>query len=208
MDPFISLLREAANDPSVFSIKITLYRLASQSHLAEALIAAAENGKEMTALFELRARFDESNNIEWSQRFEQAGCNVIYGFRDLQGALEDMLHHASNRPGAAHTHPAGPPGNYNEKTAKLYTDLSFITTDETFGRDATEFFRNMGLENTSDNYDIMWVAPLQIKPMILAGIDAQIERKKAGEPCGLFFKTNSITDKDVIEKIVERRRPA
>ena len=84
MDPFINLLREAANDPSVFSIKITLYRLASQSHLAEALVAAAENGKEVTALFELRARFDESNNIEWSQRFEQAGANVIYGFHDFK----------------------------------------------------------------------------------------------------------------------------
>ena len=84
MDAFVQLLREAANDPTVISIKITLYRLASQSHLAEALIAAAENGKEVTALFELRARFDESNNIEWSQRFEQAGCNVIYGFRDFK----------------------------------------------------------------------------------------------------------------------------
>ena len=202
MDPFVQLLREAANDPAVISIKITLYRLASQSHLAEALIAAAENGKEVTALFELRARFDESNNIEWSQRFEQAGCNVIYGFRDFKVHSKICCITRQTDQGLQHITQLGT-GNYNEKTAKLYTDLSFITTDETFGRDATEFFRNMGLENTSDNYDIMWVAPLQIKPMILAGIDAQIERKKAGEPCGLFFKTNSITDKDVIEKIVE-----
>ena len=202
MDAFVQLLREAANDPTVISIKITLYRLASQSHLAEALIAAAENGKEVTALFELRARFDESNNIEWSQRFEQAGCNVIYGFRDFKVHSKICCITRQTDQGLQHITQLGT-GNYNEKTAKLYTDLSFITTDETFGRDATEFFRNMGLENTSDNYDIMWVAPLQIKPMILAGIDAQIERKKAGEPCGLFFKTNSITDKDVIEKIVE-----
>ena len=202
MDPFVQLLREAANDPAVISIKITLYRLASQSHLAEALIAAAENGKEVTALFELRARFDESNNIEWSQRFEQAGCKVIYGFRDFKVHSKICCITRQTDSGLQHITQLGT-GNYNEKTAKLYTDLSFITTDETFGRDATEFFRNMGLENTSDNYDIMWVAPLQIKPMILAGIDTQIEHAKAGEPCGLFFKTNSVTDKDVIEKIVE-----
>lgn len=202
MDAFVQLLREAANDPSVISIKITLYRLASQSHLAEALIAAAENGKEVTALFELRARFDESNNIEWSQRFEQAGCNVIYGFRDFKVHSKICCITRQTEHGLQHITQLGT-GNYNEKTAKLYTDLSFITTDETFGRDAGEFFRNMGLENTSDNYDIMWVAPLQIKPMILAGIDREIEKARAGEPCGLFFKTNSVTDKDVIEKIVE-----
>lgn len=202
MDAFVQLLREAANDPSVISIKITLYRLASQSHLAEALIAAAENGKEVTALFELRARFDESNNIEWSQRFEQAGCNVIYGFRDFKVHSKICCITRQTEHGLQHITQLGT-GNYNEKTAKLYTDLSFITTDETFERDAGEFFRNMGLENTSDNYDIMWVAPLQIKPMILAGIDREIEKARAGEPCGLFFKTNSVTDKDVIEKIVE-----
>lgn len=202
MEPFIQLLREAANDPTVISIKITLYRLASQSHLAEALIAAAENGKEVTALFELRARFDESNNIEWSQRFEQAGCKVIYGFRDFKVHSKICCITRQTEQGLQHITQLGT-GNYNEKTAKLYTDLSFITTDETFGRDATEFFRNMALENTSDNYDIMWVAPLQIKPMILEGIDKQIACAQAGEPCGLFFKTNSVTDKDVIEKIVE-----
>ena len=202
MDPFVQLLREAANDPSVISIKITLYRLASQSHLAEALIAAAENGKEVTALFELRARFDESNNIEWSQRFEEAGCNVIYGFRDFKVHSKICCITRQTEHGLQHITQLGT-GNYNEKTAKLYTDLSFITTDPTFGRDAGEFFRNMGLENTSDNYDIMWVAPLQIKPMIITGIDREIERARAGEPCGLYFKTNSITDKDIIEKIVE-----
>lgn len=202
MDPFIQLLREAAHDPSVISIKITLYRLSSQSHLAEALITAAEMGKEVTALFELRARFDENNNIEWSQRFEQAGCNVIYGFRDYKVHSKICCITRQTENGLQHITQLGT-GNYNEKTAKLYTDLSFITCDETFGRDAVEFFRNMGLENTSDNYDIIWVAPLQIKPMIIAGIQTQMDRAQAGEPCGLFFKTNSITDKDVIEKIVE-----
>ena len=153
MDPFVQLLREAANDPAVISIKITLYRLASQSHLAEALIAAAENGKEVTALFELRARFDESNNIEWSQRFEQAGCKVIYGFRDFKVHSKICCITRQTDSGLQHITQLGT-GNYNEKTAKLYTDLSFITCDATFGRDAVEFFRNMGLENTSDNYDI------------------------------------------------------
>lgn len=202
MDAFVQLLREASTDPSVISIKITLYRLASQSHLAEALITAAENGKEVTALFELRARFDESNNIEWSQRFEQAGANVIYGFRDFKVHSKICCITRQTENGVQHITQLGT-GNYNEKTAKLYTDLSFITTDETIGRDATEFFRNMGLENASNNYDILWVAPLQIKPMLLARIDREIERAGAGEQSGLFFKTNSITDKDIIEKIAE-----
>lgn len=201
-DAFVQLLREAATDPSVISIKITLYRLARQSHLAEALIAAAENGKEVTALFELRARFDETNNIEWSQRFEQAGCNVIYGFRDFKVHSKICCITRQTENGLQHITQLGT-GNYNEKTAKLYTDLSFITTDAAFGRDAVEFFRNMQLENTSDNYDVLSVAPLQIKPMILRRIDQQIALAAEGKPSGLFFKTNSITDIDIIEKLVQ-----
>lgn len=201
-DAFVQLLREAAADPSVISIKITLYRLARQSHLAEALIAAAEAGKEVTALFELRARFDESNNIEWSQRFEQAGCNVIYGFRDFKVHSKICCITRQTPEGVRYITQLGT-GNYNEKTAKLYTDFSFITADDAFGRDATEFFRNMQLENTSDNYDILSVAPLQIKPMILHRIDRQIALAREGKPCGLFFKTNSITDKDVIVKLAQ-----
>lgn len=202
MDPFISLLREAANDPSVFSIKITLYRLASQSHLAEALVAAAENGKEVTALFELRARFDESNNIEWSQRFEQAGANVIYGFHDFKvhSKICTIARHTDN--GIQYITQLGT-GNYNEKTSKLYTDFSYITADEGIGKDAAEFFRNMSLENASDSYQKLSVAPLQIKPMILHKIDEQIALAKKGEPNGLVFKTNSVTDKGIIDKIVE-----
>ena len=202
MDAFVQLLREAAADPAVLSIKITLYRLASQSHLAEALIAAAEAGKEVTALFELRARFDESNNIEWSQRFEQAGCHVIYGFRDFKVHSKICCITRQSEGKLQYITQLGT-GNYNEKTARLYTDYSFITTDPSIGRDATQFFRNMALENTSDDYDILWVAPLQIKQNILAGIDEQIARARRGEPTGLFFKTNSVTDKEVIDKIVE-----
>ena len=183
MDAFVQLLREAAADPTVISIKITLYRLARQSHLAEALIAAAESGKQVTALFELRARFDESNNIEWSQRFEEAGCNVIYGFRDYKVHSKICCITRQTENGLQYITQLGT-GNYNEKTAKLYTDLSFITADETIGRDATEFFRNMQLENASDNYDILSVAPLQIKPGIIANIDEQISLAREGKPCG------------------------
>lgn len=202
MDPFVQLLREAAHDPSVLSIKITLYRLARQSHIASALIAAAEEGKEVTALFELRARFDESNNIEWSQRFEEAGCNVIYGFRDYKVHSKICCITRRTDDGIRYITQLGT-GNYNEKTSKLYTDFSFMTSDPRIGRDAVEFFRNMALENASDCYDVLSVAPLQIKPMILSGINRQIDLAKAGEPCGLFFKTNSITDKDIIEKLSE-----
>lgn len=202
MDAFVQLLKEAAFDPNVTSIKITLYRISKQSSIAEALVAAAENGKEVTALFELRARFDESNNIDYSQRLEEAGCHVLYGFRDykVHSKICCITRRVSN--GVEYITQVGT-GNYNEKTAKLYTDFSFMTTDHKIGRDAAAFFRNMTLESLSDEYNTLWVAPLQIKQNILRGIDEQIARKKKGLPNGLFFKTNSITDKDVIDKIVE-----
>lgn len=202
MDPFINLLQEAANDPSVVSIKITLYRLASQSRLAEALIHAAENGKDVTALFELRARFDESNNIEWSQRFEEAGAKVIYGFHDFKVHSKICAITRMTDDGLQHITQLGT-GNYNEKTSRLYTDFSFMTADPAIGRDAAVFFRNMNLENASDSYQTLVVAPLQIKPMILSKIDEQISLAKTGEPCGLLFKTNSVTDKDIIDKLCE-----
>ncbi|MGI6590998.1 MAG: polyphosphate kinase 1 [Eggerthellaceae bacterium] len=199
---FVRLLQEAAVDPDVVSIKITLYRLASRSQLAEALIAAAENGKEVTALFELRARFDESNNIEWSQRFEQAGCKVIYGFHEQKTHSKICCITRRTENGLQHITQLGT-GNYNEKTSRLYTDFSFITTDENIGRDAVEFFNNMNLETLSTDYDTIYVAPLQIKQRLLELFDEQIEQAKAGKPCGVFLKTNSVTDKDIIEKIVE-----
>ncbi|MDR2721821.1 MAG: polyphosphate kinase 1, partial [Coriobacteriaceae bacterium] len=202
IDPLVELLKEAAADPSVISIKITLYRMASQSHLAEELIAAAENGKDVTALFELRARFDETNNIEWSQRFEQAGARVIYGFRDYKVHSKICCITRQTKKGIQYiTHLCT--GNYNEKTAKLYTDFSFITTDNAFGRDATKFFHNMGLEYTSDEYKTLLVAPLQIKSMLMNGIDAEIEKAKQGHDCGLFIKTNSVTDQEIMEKLAE-----
>ena len=202
MDPFVKLLKEAANDPKVISIKITLYRLSSSSKLAQALITAAENGKDVTALFELRARFDEHNNIEWSERFEQAGAHVIYGFHHLKVHSKLCCITRITDDGPEYITQVGT-GNYNEKTAKLYTDFSFITTDKNFGYDATEFFLNMGLESTSDTYSTLWVAPIQIKRNILSGIDGEIQKAKQGLESGLFFKTNSITDKDIINKLVE-----
>ncbi len=202
MDSFVQLLEEAAIDPDVISIRITLYRLASVSRFAEALIRAAENGKDVTALFELRARFDESNNIKWSQRFEESGCNVIYGFREFKvhSKICSITRQTDN--GIQYITQLGT-GNYNEKTARLYTDICYITADPSFGKDAVRFFRNMALENADDHYKTLWVAPLQIKANILKGIDKEIAKAKKGKPCGLFFKTNSITDKEIIEKIAE-----
>ena len=202
MDAFVKLLQEAAVDPDVVSIKITLYRLASQSRLAEPLITAAENGKDVTALFELRARFDESNNIEWSQRFEQAGCNIIYGFHDYKVQSKICAITRRSEGGLQFITQLGT-GNYNEKTAKLYTDLSFITTDKGFGRDAVEFFRNMALENISDNYEYLQVAPLQIEPRIIELLDQEMAKAREGKPCGVFLKTNSVTDTKIIRKIAE-----
>ncbi len=202
MDVLVRMLREAAIDPAVVSIKITLYRLASHSNLAEALISAAENGKEVTALFELRARFDEFNNIEWSQRFEEAGCNVIYGFHDYKVHSKICLITRTTPSGTQYITQLGT-GNYNEKTAKLYTDMSFITKDDSIGTDASMFFQNMQMETLSDEYKKLVVAPLQIKQMVMQKIDEQIALKKRGKEAGVFFKSNSITDEDVIQKLIE-----
>ena len=200
MDTFLTLIREAVFDPDVVSIKITLYRLATKSRLADLLIAAAEAGKDVTTLFELRARFDEGNNITWSQRCEEAGCKVVYGFRDYKVHSKLCLITRKTDEGMRYITQIGT-GNYNEKTASLYTDYSFITADQRIGEDAVEFFQNVGLEAIADTYKHLCVAPIQIKRLIMQKIDEQIEHVKAGEPCGLFFKTNSVTDFEIIKKI-------
>lgn len=202
-DPMVKLVREAALDPKVISIRITLYRLAKQSRLAEALIAAAEAGKDVTALFELRARFDEDNNIKWSQRFEEAGAKVLYGFEEykVHSKVCAIVRRKSN--GRVERFTQFGTGNYNETTSKLYTDMAYFTSNEEFGRDAEEFFRNMSLENISDNYQLIKVAPLQIKQMIIEKIDEQIKLKEQGKPNGLFFKTNSLTDIGIIKALVK-----
>ena len=213
MDAFVHLLQEAAMDPDVISIKITLYRLASESRLAEALITAAENGKEVTALFELRARFDESNNIEWSQRFERAGCNIIYGFRDFKVHSKICVITRKTDSGLQFITQLGT-GNYNEKTAKLYTDLSMITCDPVIGRDGAQFFRNMQLETISNDYEELWGAPMMIKANLCAAIDTQIALAKMAQAAGasdseaprIIMKTNSVTDKDMMEKIAQASR--
>ena len=202
MDPFVRMLQEAATDPEVISIKITLYRLASKSRLAEALISAAENGKEVTALFELRARFDESNNIEWSQRFEQAGCNIIYGFRDYKVHSKICAITRRTPKGLQFITQLGT-GNYNEKTAALYTDFSMITADTRIGMDAARFFQNMQLESIADSYNTLWVAPLMIKQNLCKEIDEEIRRANEGLPANIVMKANSVTDKDIIEKLQE-----
>ena len=179
MDVLVQLLKEAAVDPAVVSIKITLYRLAEQSRLAEALISAAENGKEVTALFELRARFDESNNISWSMRFEEAGANVIYGFKDYKVHSKICCITRNTPAGTQYITQLGT-GNYNEKTAKLYTDFSYMTTNEEIGQDAVAFFNNMQMETVSDQYNVLEVAPLQIKKMLMRNIDEQIRLHAKG----------------------------
>ena len=202
MDPFINLLREAAADPAVLSIKITLYRLASQSPLAEALLAAAENGKEVTALFELRARFDESNNIEWSQRFEQAGAHVIYGFRDYK--VHSKLTLITSRINGQYKYLTQiGTGNYNEKTSELYTDLSFITTRQEIGEEASAVFNNMALQRLTSEADTMLVAPLRFKTVLLEEMDRQIALAMQGKPASIILKNNSINDPQIIDKISE-----
>ena len=158
MEPFLRLIREAASDPSVLSIQITIYRLAQKARLVEYLCAAAENGKEVTAVIELRARFDEQNNIDWSERLEDAGCRVIYGFSDYKIHSKVCLITLKGKSGIQYVTQIGT-GNYNEKTSEQYTDLSLITADQGIGLDAAEFFKNMAVGNLEGSYHNLLVSP-------------------------------------------------
>ena len=202
IDPFLHLLKEAASDPTVISIKITLYRLDHSSHLAEYLIAAAEEGKDVTVLMELRARFDEENNIEWAERFEEAGCNVLYGFEGYKVHSKICLITRSID-GEMHRIVQLSTGNYNEKTAKLYSDIMFMTADPHIGADAAAFFRNMQIGDLEGRYRWLLVAPVNLRDSLLGRVDEQIERVKAGKEARLVFKMNSLTDLQVIKKLVE-----
>ena len=193
------MIREAANDPAVLAIRITIYRLASKAKLVEYLCAAAENGKDVTALIELRARFDEQNNIDWSERMEEAGCKIIYGFEDYKVHSKICLITRRERGAVRHITQVGT-GNYNEKTAKQYTDVSLITADERIGQDAGAFFNNMALGNLSGHYSRLFVAPTSLKNNILALMDEQIAKGKDGY---ILLKFNSLTDIDVIAKLQE-----
>lgn len=199
MEPFLQMIREAANDPAVLAIRITIYRLASKAKLVEYLCAAAENGKDVTALIELRARFDEQNNIDWSERMEEAGCKIIYGFEDYKVHSKICLITRRERGAVRHITQVGT-GNYNEKTAKQYTDVSLITVDERIGQDAGAFFNNMALGNLSGHYSRLFVAPTSLKNNILALMDEQIAKGKDGY---ILLKFNSLTDIDVIAKLRE-----
>ena len=199
MEPFLQMIREAANDPAVLAIRITIYRLANKAKLVEYLCAAAENGKDVTALIELRARFDEQNNIDWSERMEEAGCKIIYGFEDYKVHSKICLITRRERGAVRHITQVGT-GNYNEKTAKQYTDVSLITADERIGQDAGAFFNNMALSNLSGRYSRLFVAPTSLKNNILALMDEQIAKGKDGY---ILLKFNSLTDIDVIAKLRE-----
>jgi len=202
MEPFLHLLKESAQDSNVISIKITIYRLSRNSRIIDYLCTAAENNKEVTVLVELKARFDEENNIEWAERLEEAGCNVIYGFEGFKVHSKICLITRRDRNRIMYITQVGT-GNYNEKTAKLYTDFCLITANQDIGHDASEFFKNMSISNLKGQYNSLLVAPYSFKNNILALIDYEIEKAKRGESAGIIIKSNSLTDKDIIIKLSE-----
>ena len=198
--PFIRMLLRAANDPDVVSIKMTLYRMAADSQIVNALIAAAENGKEVVAMVELRARFDEQNNIDWSKQLQDAGCTVFYGFDDYK--VHSKLTLITSRVNGKYRYLTQiGTGNYNEKTSELYTDLSFITTRQEIGEEASAVFNNMALQRLTGEVSTMLVAPLHFKSVLLEEMDRQIALAMQGKPAGIILKNNSINDPEIIEKI-------
>ncbi len=202
MTPLLRLVREASADDACISIKITLYRVAKSSHLCESLISAAEAGKDVTVLMELRARFDEANNIAWAERLEDAGCTVIYGSEGFKchSKICQITYH--DHDGISRITCLGT-GNFNEKTATLYSDFMLLTADEGIGADGNTFFRNLSLGNLRGSYKHLGVAPVGLKPLVMRGLDREIARARAGEPAKVFLKMNSLTDRDVIDKISE-----
>ena len=199
MDPFLRMIKEAAYDPTVLTIRITIYRLAKKARLVEYLCAAAENGKEVTVLIELRARFDEQNNIDWSERLEEAGCRVIYGFEGYKVHSKICLITYRNRNNIEYITQVGT-GNYNEKTATMYTDVSLITADKGIGEDAAVFFKNMSIGNLNGSYQHIIVSPTSLKPKVLALMDEEIKKGANGR---IIMKMNSVTDVDFIRKVSE-----
>ena len=199
MDPFLRMIKEAAYDPTVLTIRITIYRLAKKARLVEYLCAAAENGKEVTVLIELRARFDEQNNIDWSERLEEAGCRVIYGFEGYKVHSKICLITYRNRNNIEYITQVGT-GNYNEKTATMYTDVSLITADKGIGEDAAVFFKNMSIGNLNGSYHHIIVSPTSLKPKVLSLMDEEIKKGTNGR---IIMKMNSVTDVDFIQKVSE-----
>ena len=202
MNTLLDLVNEAAHDDACISLRITLYRVARQSRLCESLISAAEGGKEVTVLMELRARFDEENNIMWAGRLEEAGCTVIYGSEGFK--CHSKICQLTYSEGTALTRiTLLGTGNFNEKTAKIYSDFMLMTAHPGIGEDANSFFRNLSLGNLSGDYRYLGVAPAGLKPLIMDGLNREIERARGGMPARAFFKMNSLTDREVIDKIAE-----
>lgn len=202
MEPFLKLLKEASTDPSVVTIKITIYRLSKRARLVEYLCAAAENGKEVTVLIELRARFDEQNNIDWSERLEDAGCRVIYGFENYKVHSKICLITCKTRNGYQYITQIGT-GNYNEKTAAMYTDVCLMTADREIGQDGATFFQNMCMGNLGGSYRHLLVSPYSLKKKVLELIE---EETRKGENGRIIMKMNSVTDVDFIEQISRASR--
>ena len=200
--PFLNMLREAASDPDVVSIKMTLYRLARHSKVVEALIEAAENGKQVDVLVELKARFDEENNIEWSRQLEDAGCHVIYGLDGLKVHSKLCLITRKTEKGIDYITQIGT-GNYNEKTARLYTDLSLITARPEIGMEASRIFQALSLGTVVDKTEHLLVAPKCLQKPVLEMIDNEIAIVKSGQEGYIGIKINSLTDKKIIAKLIE-----
>lgn len=205
MKPFIRLLKEAGEDKSVVSIRMTLYRVAKNSQIVEALIDAAENGKEVVVLVELRARFDEENNIGWSRRLEEAGCRIIYGIDHIKVHSKLCQITYKKKDGIHYITQIGT-GNYNEKTAKLYTDLSLMTADRRIGEEAAEVFQALCLAQLMEETNPLLVAPKCLQNKVLAMIDKEIEKAKEGKEGYIGLKMNALTDKVIIDKLVEASR--
>ncbi len=200
--PFLRMLNEAAEDENVISIKMTLYRLAKQSKIVEALCEAAENGKEVVVLVELRARFDEENNIRWSRMLEKAGCQIIYGLEGFKVHSKLCLITKKGKDGIEYITQIGT-GNYNEKTARLYTDLSLMTANEQIGTDAAKVFQALTKGEAVEESEHLLVAPKCLQNRIIDMIDEEIEHRKNGEDAYIGLKLNSLTDKKIIDKLVE-----
>ena len=200
--PFLKMLTEAAEDDSVISIKMTLYRLAKQSKVIEALCEAAENGKEVVVLVELRARFDEENNIRWSRMLEEAGCQIIYGLEHYKVHSKLCLITRRGENGIQYITQIGT-GNYNEKTARLYTDLSLMTANEPIGMDAARVFQALAKGEVVEDMEHLLVAPKCLQSKVIEKIEEQIQKQKNGETAYIGLKMNSLTDKRIIDKLID-----
>lgn len=200
--PFLNMLREAANDDSVVSIKMTLYRVARQSKVVEALIEAAENGKEVLVLVELKARFDEENNIEWSRRLENAGCHVIYGLDGYKVHSKLCLITRKKEGQVEYITQIGT-GNYNEKTARLYTDLSVMTCNPQIGQEAAAVFQALAMGEVVEETETLLVAPKCLQNQVLDMIDEEIAHARNGEPAYVGVKINSLTDKRIMDRLID-----